>query len=437
MTNAPHLLYIAWGFPPSRAGGVYRALATVNAFAAQGWRVTVLTADRETYARYTGADVSLEAQVAPGVDVVRVPFQWPAQDTDVRRYSWLRVALPPLWVRVRRALDQVRFPEPSYGPWLPPLLEAATAIHRRTPVDLTIATANPHVTFAAAHGLQRRHGVPFVMDYRDAWRLDVFTGVETKSRGSRVGRAEARMIAAAREVWFVNEPIRAWHAEQDPAHANAMHVVANGWDPTLLDFPVQRAAVAGRGLRYAYLGTVTPKVPLAEVLDGWRLALAEGAIPAGSTLTIGGHLGYFAVPQGRLSDLVSGAADDGVSYVGPVAKAAVGAFYEDADVLVLALGSGRYVTSGKVYEYVAAGRPIVAVHDEHNATTSVLADHPLVARVDAVDAASVATALAEGARMAHESTPDDDARVQALAQSYRRDHQLTPRITALTEGLVR
>ena len=33
---------------------------SANAFAANGWKVTVLTADREIWLRYTGADLSLE-----------------------------------------------------------------------------------------------------------------------------------------------------------------------------------------------------------------------------------------------------------------------------------------------------------------------------------------------------------------------------------------
>ncbi|GEA83515.1 MULTISPECIES: glycosyltransferase [Cellulomonas] len=430
MTRPPHLLYLAWGFPPSRAGGVYRALATVNAFAAAGWDVTVVTASRETFERYTGADASLEERVDPRVVVRRIPFAWPAQDTDVRRYGALRVALPPVWARLRRLADERPFPEPSYGPWRRPLAAAARAVHDDTPVDLTLATANPHVTFAAAHDLWRATGVPYVMDYRDAWTLDVFSGRTTTRPRSRVARWQATLLADAREVWFVNRPLRDWHAERFPAVAERMVVVENGWDPALLP-PVPPATPHAGALRFAYLGTVTPKVPLAELLEGWRTAMSDGRLPAGSTLTLGGHLGYFAVPQGPLAEILADAASYGVRYAGPVAKAQVADFYADADVLVLALGTGRYVTSGKVYEYVATKRPIVAVHDPANATTDVLAEHPLVARVREVTPDEVARALAESATLAARQDETTHAALDELADRLRRDRQLAPRVAAL------
>ena len=97
MTDRPHLLYVAWGFPPCRGGGVYRALATANRFAALGWKVTVLTADRDTFFRFTGADLTLEERVDPSVEVVRVPFEWPILEADLRRWSKRRAANPKLW----------------------------------------------------------------------------------------------------------------------------------------------------------------------------------------------------------------------------------------------------------------------------------------------------------------------------------------------------
>lgn len=432
MPAEPHLLYLAWGFPPSRAGGVYRALATVNAFAAAGWRVTVLTAEREVFTRHTGTDLSLEERVHPDVAVRRIPFPWPAQSTDIRQFPLGRVLAPPLWTRARRLRDQVSFPEASYGTWRRPLSAAARRVHAERPVDLVVATANPHVTFAAAHDLNHAAGVPFVMDYRDAWRLDVFSGDLLAGDRSRIARWERRLVAEAAEIWFVNEPIRDWHADRYPAAAARMHVVANGWDPELLGSVPPPSPAGGRPLRFAYLGTVSPKVPLEPLLHGWRQAMADHRLPTGSTLTIGGHLGYFAVPQRGLAETLAAAQDAGVQFAGPVPKAEVGTFYGAADVLVLALGAGQYVTSGKVYEYVATGRPVVAVHDPANAAATVLADHPAVARVDEVTAPQVADALVEGARLAEGTSADRDRAIAELSARLRRDAQLAPRLAALT-----
>ncbi len=106
------MLYVAWGFPPCRGGGVYRALATANRFAALGWKVTVLTAERGTRSyRFTGADQTLEERVDPSVEVVRVPFDWPLLETDLRRWSKARAANPRVWSKWRTKQDQVPFPE--------------------------------------------------------------------------------------------------------------------------------------------------------------------------------------------------------------------------------------------------------------------------------------------------------------------------------------
>ena len=49
-------------------------------------------------------------------------------------------------------------------------------------------------------------------------------------------------------MWFVNEPIRRWHSELYPARADALHVVANGFDA-----PYERRAHADRPLTFGYI----------------------------------------------------------------------------------------------------------------------------------------------------------------------------------------
>ena len=84
-----HLLYIAFFFPPSRASGVYRAIATANAFSNQGWRVTVLTADERFFQQeISTADNTLLDSVNDDVDVCRVPFTFQkAIKEDITKYQ--------------------------------------------------------------------------------------------------------------------------------------------------------------------------------------------------------------------------------------------------------------------------------------------------------------------------------------------------------------
>lgn len=426
-----HLLYTAWSFPPSRAGGVYRALATVNAFADAGWDVTVLTVPRSIFIDSTGADLRLEEQVRSGVRVVREEPNVPAYQNDILRWPWSRARHPELFKLADLWRDFRSFPEPNYGRWRPVLQAAAERIHRERPVDLAIGTANPHADFLPGWHLNRRYGVRHVMDYRDAWQLDVFTGKKLITAIPAVNRWEARLMASAQEIWFVNDAIRQWHVEAHPEYADRMQVVANGFDEygTPLTVPVR----AGReeGLVFGYIGTITEKVPFRELVDGWEIARSRGGLMSTAKLVLRGYLGHFGTVGEKLQEDLDRARSLGITYDGPLSKADIAAAYAGFDALVLALGTGRYVTSGKVYEYAATGMPVAAIHDPGNAATDVLRESPVHVPIRSVTAAAIADALEETARRAFSQTDEERASAQAWAAHYSRTAQLAPRIDAL------
>ena len=428
----PHLLFVAWGFPPCRSGGVYRALATVNAFAAVGWDVTVITAPRETFEHFTGVDPSMEERVDPRVRVVRVPFDWPVHETDLRKWSRVRARVPSLWRKARNRLDTLPFPEIGYGPWRPRIEEAALRVHAEHPVDLTLATANPNVDFAPGALLHKRFGVPYVMDYRDAWLLDVFSGAPLFGDRSRQARAERRLIRSAQEVWFVNEPIAQWHRARYPEQADRMHVVANGYDREFAPSPRGRTSPPDRPLVFGYIGTVSGKVPLEDFLAGWRLAKERSPLVREARAEIHGYLGYYATRNPAQARLLEEFRDAGVTYEGPVPKAEIAQVYDRFDVDLLILGTGRYVTSGKVYEYIASGLPIVSVHDPGNAASDVLRGHPRWFPAGDLSPEAVADALVAAAHSAREATPETLAATTRFAEGYSRDLQLRPRVEALS-----
>src|SRR5919202_4132406 len=170
----PRVVYVAFYFPPTRASGVYRSRATANHLAAAGWDVRVLTPQREFFTEYISSfDPSLEATVRPDVRVDRVRFPGRAFQPDIRRYSWFRANMPAAYKALNTRLDHALFPEP-YALWIPRLVTRIRELHRRAPLDLVMATGNPFSAFAAAWAANRLTGVPYVVDYRDSWTLDLF-----------------------------------------------------------------------------------------------------------------------------------------------------------------------------------------------------------------------------------------------------------------------
>ena len=429
--KAPHVLYVAWGYPPSRGAGMYRALATANAFARDGWRVTVLTATRETFEHLTGSDPEAEKFIDPRINLVRIPFDPDRGEVDLRKWSRARLHSPLLWDFIHWIRSRLVFPEGGYGSWKAPLTTAAEKIHREHAVDLVVGSANPNVDFTPGMHLRRKYGVPYVMDHRDAWHLDVYTGKRIGRRLGRSNRLERHLIDDSLEAWFVNQPIRDWHAAEYPRRAEHFHVVANGFDPVFLDSAPDRQVDPDRGLTFGYLGTIYGPMPLRETLEGWRLARAESSTIARSRLVFRGRLGHFVEPDAAVAALLSEFRDDNVSHRGPASKTQVSEVYRGFDALLLILGRSRYVTSGKVFEYAATGLPIAALHHPETAATSVLRGYPHLFPVSEPTPRNIANALIAAAEDALASTPRDVERARQWASHLSRDAQLLPRVSAL------
>lgn len=432
----PHLLYVAWGFPPSRGAGVYRALATANAFAEAGWKVSVLTATREVFEYQTGTDTALEKLIHPDISVVRAPFDWVRGEPDLSKWSRSRLTSNLLWTFLRGKKDLLTFPEPVYGGWGKSLLHETTRIHRETPIDLVVGSANPNVDLLPGWHLHRTAGVPFVMDHRDAWNMDVYTGKRIGSPMSRSARLERKMLKAAAEVWFVNAPIRNWHAEEYPDNSQKYHVVANAFDAEFAQkfAGKQPAALTdGGGITFGYLGTIYGPIPLKETLEGWRLARTLSPLVARSRLVIRGRLGHYAEPDPTILKLLDEYAPDAVTYGGPVSKTEVADVYNEFHALLLVIGKSPFVTSGKVFEYAATGLPIASLHDPASAASSILDGHNDWFPVQEVSPARISESLILTGERAAKMTTADYARNQAWAGHLSRDKQLQPRLGHLTE----
>lgn len=441
-SRRPRVLYIAFYFPPSRASGVYRARATANFLAQTGWDVTTIAAPmRFLHQVADSTDEQLLSTVDPRITIERADFDLYRFTHDIKPLGRFRRNFPQVAARAHKWSDQHIFPE-RYAPWGWSVVRRALRLHARNRFDLVIATGNPFVAFASAWMFHRLTGVPYVIDYRDSWTLNLFNDGPAFEDDHIAWAWERRIIRSASAVAFVNGALRGWHADRYPDQAHKLIVVPNGWDPDLMETPADEAVEAdvptteSHPLRFAYLGTISSAQPVEELVGAFDLARDHTDL-ADAELNIHGYLGFF---QGSNLDILErlgldvhrngqgevSAVDRGVHYRGPISKTEVATVYEQSDVLVFLAGGARYVTSGKIFEYMATGKPIVSVHAPGIAAAEVLAGYPLWFAADSLEPEAVAQSMIAAGKAARDLTPEQRLAGRAHAAKYTRQAVLTP-----------
>jgi glycosyltransferase involved in cell wall biosynthesis len=428
------VLLLGMQFPPARGSGVYRIRSWANHFARRGWAVTVLAADREYwYLRSGVVDEELERTVDPRVKVVHVEVAREHLRGQVGQMSWAHANFPRLWTKGHQRLRQAIFPE-IYAPLLPQFVAHGAAVHARHRVDLVFATGNPYTQYGAAYRLGRLLRRPFVVDYHDPWTLNPLTEDDVYAPGAPELAWEKRIIEAAALTVTVNEPLAQWYRDRYPAAARRIRVVENGLAEDVVGQVPWQPVPPGRPARVGFVGTVRADLPIEEYLDGWALARKEPEL-ADATMDFYGYLGFFTQNEAAIRRRLE-ADVEGVAYRGPVPQPQLAEVYARLDVLAMLLPSSVYMTAGKGYDYMAAGRPVLGIHDPRNHTTQVFKDYPLFFGVPAVTPEAVRDALVASVRAARSQTRETYQACRAEALKHTWDLNMAP-VGAEVEELIR
>jgi hypothetical protein len=375
-----HLVYIAFFFPPSRASGVYRAIATANSFASKGWKVTVVTCDETFLAEEIGTvDKSLLTEVNNQVEIQRVPFSFrtSTEEKSIREYKWFQANFHRLFLKLQKSLASLRKPKSTelvplskYDNWIGPVVKKVEEIHDQNSVSHVLATGNPFASFHAANLINEAIGISYSLDYRDPWTTNVFTG-EKASLPSEVFTLEQKVVEDASFTFQINEEIRQKLVDQYPSVSARHYIAPNGFDK---DSVASKSSIDAP-IVVGMLGTLNDNWPLKEIFEAWSRVRLD--LPEGSVLRLGGYLGYFAHSEGSLIRKLPDRSE-GFEYVGPVSKGEVKEFYESLNIIVIPATGGSMVTTGKVYEAAAQPHSIVCVQTREGGARKALKGRPHV-----------------------------------------------------------
>ena len=368
------VLLISYMFPPAGGVGVQRALAMARYLPPAGLSVTVLTARHPITHVY---DAALEAQIPPAVRVHRTPALEPpyALRQRVKRLFGLRQAQPetaPATAspagpprpasalrRLAHALvERAVFPD-LQDFWARPALQAAIRIIETEKIDSVLITVPPFSLLRFAAPLRRRFpALRIVLDFRDEWlqyhlQELQFDGPVSDWKRRHAAQLEAAAVAAADHVVTVTPPWRARLRDRYPAQPAAKFVcIPNGYDPDSFR-GFQRRPPPLPPLIVTYLGTLyanpvySPRPyleALDEMPDSWRDRIETRFI---------GRVSADAAPllAGRRARILQ---------TGFLPQREAFRELERSHCLLLLVGTPT-VHSGKLFEYLATGIPILAI----------------------------------------------------------------------------
>jgi glycosyltransferase involved in cell wall biosynthesis len=371
------ILLVAQHTPPSTLSGARRPAGLAKYLSRRGHHVTVLTSIVSGRGAIAGAERVLHTR-----------------DLMASRLNWRRGHLDAIEGRDQAAasgsspVESLVVPDLALVGWLPFALAGARSLARRHRFDCVITTSPPQSAHLVGLALQRR-GIPWLADLRDGWTFDPPRPPWPARAQHAADRAlERAALSRADGVVAVTAPI----ADDLAARlGRPVTLITNGFDPE------EAAGDGAAGLlmpgRHSIVHTGRANVSgrsLHPLLDGVAELLRR--TPAAAERLEVVLAGPTTGEERELlnDDRLAGT----VRSVGTLGRPRALALQRSADSLVvLADGaSSRSVATNKLFEYLAAGRPVLVLGDGTEAARIVVRERRGIA-VPSGDAGAVAGAL--------------------------------------------
>jgi glycosyltransferase involved in cell wall biosynthesis len=369
------VLVLAFHFPPSGGGGVQRTLKHVKYLPDEGIVATVIAAADAFPIR----DETLLAEVPAAVNVVRTGvLRSPAAEEGVA--GMLRLAgLPPA------PETNLLWPDVRAGWLVPAVSEGLRAIAAESP-DVIYSTHPPATAHLVALVLHRISGIPWVADFRDAWTLDPLFSSYGASFPEFTAARDFLEATITAEAEFVTAADDSMDLRGLAMSAPRRVTIGNGVDPA--DFSAQTTSrgTDPKRLRLAHVGTLHHMRDGASLFDALRLGVNSGRLDS-STLEV--RLVGWTTPAVDLPNDLPITATGYVNHSEAIAEMSCASallFYEEPE---------RKAVTGKIYEYLATGLPILCATSPDNLGASLVRELGAGVCVDVRDPAATAGAIAE------------------------------------------
>ncbi|MGI4875718.1 MAG: glycosyltransferase family 4 protein [Janthinobacterium lividum] len=419
------LLLLTYYWPPSGGAGVQRCLKWVKYLPGLGVEPTIITVDADQ-ATYPVRDESLLREVPPGVRVIRTatlePFGSYQKLTgrSVPHGGFANEGQPGLVQQVMRFVRGNLFiPDPRRGWNAYALAAVEKLLAQGEQFDAVLTSSPPHSTQLIGLELQKKHGLRWLADLRDPW-TDIYYTKDLHRTAAAAwldAHYEKQVLRHADAVLVTSpETERLFRRKLPDLAKGKLVVLPNGYDKSNFRQP---SAPPADCLRITYTGTITARYRIQNLLR----ALATCARQ------------YSDVPL-RLRFV--GQADVGVrEQVSEAGLAQITEFIPfvphqrsveyllSSSVLLMGIPDvalNKGILPGKVFEYLAAHKPVLCVAPAGSDADHVLREAGAGQALPYDDQALMQEVLERLIRQ-WQQNPNLDLPPSAVAERYSRQGQ--------------
>ena len=368
------LLIITYYWPPTGGSGVQRWVKFSKYLPQFGWQPVIYTPENpEQLAR----DESLLADIPACAEVIKTHITEPyavyrrltggkpgeeVNPVNAQKKSWKKRL--SLWIR-----GNCFIPDPRIG-WVRPSVRYLKEYLREHPVDAVVTTGPPQSMHLIGRGLKRALGVRWIADFRDPWTEMFYykhLGL-TAASDRRQHRLEQSVLDEADAVISVTPLVQ---KDFQAKTRTPVVLITNGFDEE--DFPELSAPDREIKFRLVHTGLFAADGNPLNLWDALaRRCAADPAFRARLEIRLAGKVDAAVTDAIRARGL-----GDNLVELGYLPHDETVREQRAADILLLPLRQEpeyAKVLPGKIFEYLAARRPVLGIGQEDGAAATVLRD---------------------------------------------------------------
>ena len=382
------VLMAAYYFPPLSGSGVFRSLKFAKYLPQFGWQPTVISTDRPPNV-WKFEDESQTEEIPADIEVVRIPdlvgtgrVETISKDRVNELLNFLHDMLkqnPEAYnifcqlVQTKQGLaDLLVFPSSSLS-WAYDVIQFVESNLDLEQVQVVYTTSGPYSAHLIGLYLKQKYKIPWVADYRDPWSQITYSDLDDSNPCNRLLLLlESVLLHQADCNLVVEESLVQSYQDRFGLPADKLACITNGYDEA--DFENCECVSHTKKFTINYSGLIYT-APQAEgfqaVLKALRQLCAEKKVDSSKVqLRIVG-----VATENNLDEVKTHGLKEIVCYTGYLSHQDALKANTSADLLLLLVGDDeklKPVYTGKIFEYLRSGRPILAVAPKDSAVDRVL-----------------------------------------------------------------